>query len=173
MERELNYSEPDTSWDNLNNNSNNNGTWNGFLQLCSRNSGADSVLISQRHRRLNSGKSGAESPEEKFKVFSSNPALTNSTSFSPLTMALPRGHLWGRDFPRSLLKAPPGRSDYLTICQKGGLQNLWHFWIATVFCHRKEKANHFFQQTTPSVSCTDYYEIAKDHTLGFLCFHSF
>lgn len=32
---------------------------------------------------------------------------------------------------------------------KGRVQNLWHFWIATVFCHRKEKANHFFQQTTP------------------------
>lgn len=91
----------------------------------------------------------------------------------PVDNGFAPGHLWGRDFPRSLLKAPPGRSDYLTICQKGGLQNPWHFWIATVFCHRKEKANHFFQQTTPSVSCTDYYEIAKDHTLGFLCFHSF
>lgn len=118
--------------------------------------------------------SGADSSEEKSSL-SFHPALTDCTSLSQLTMALPRGHLWGggRDFPRSLLKAPPGRSDYLTICQKGGLQNLWHFWIATVFCHRKEKANHFFQQTTPSVSCTDYYEIAKDHTLGFLCFHSF
>lgn len=114
-------------------------------------------------------------PTRKIWSLSSNPALTHSTSFSQLTMALPGGHLWkGRDFPRSLLKAPPGRSDYLTICQKGGLQKPQHFWIATVFCHRKEKVNHFFQQTTaPSVSCTDYYEIAEDHTLGFRCFHSF
>lgn len=38
---------------------------------------------------------------------------------------------------------------------------------------KKEVIISFQQSTTPSVSRTDYYEIAKDHTLGFLCFHSF
>lgn len=156
----------------VNNNNNNNGIWREFLWLHLRNSRPDQTLISQRGVWTLGIRSGFL--WRKIQSFLSPCSHWLYKSLPVDNGSAPRTSLGGgRDFPRSLLKAPPGRSDYLTICQKGGLQNLWHFWIATVFCHRKEKANHFFQQTTPSVSCTDYYEIAKDHTLGFLCFHSF
>lgn len=129
------------------------------------------MLITQRQWLVNTLGNRADSPKEK-PVSSSPLALINSMHF-PVTRALPPGHLSRRGFPRSLLQAPPGRRDYLTICQKGGLQNLWLFELQLFSVIVKKKLIIFSSKPPPLSPVQTITKLPKTTHLAFSVFTVF
>lgn len=79
----------------------------------------------------------------------------------------------GCGFPRSLLEAPPGRRDYLTICEKGGLQNFWLFKLQLFSVIVKKKLIIFSSKPPPLSPVQTITKFPKTTHLAFSVFTVF